>query len=147
MARVCSRPQDEAGGVPLVVDVDHEGVKVAEVEDDRHPKSLVHLDAVEEQPIDQRSTRLSLVVIYPLWWRVLGGMALYRRKIGEDARDAGGARLDMRLPPGPGPLATTSRRISASRPPFDLGARIAGSMSIDPTSSCCPCHRKAPSHG
>jgi hypothetical protein len=64
----------------LVVQLHHELVEVAEVEDDRNATLRVNLDAVEKQAIDQRPARLSRVVPDPVSGRELNGVAPYQTR-------------------------------------------------------------------
>jgi hypothetical protein len=66
--------------VSLVVQLHHQLVKVAEVEDDRHAESPIYLDALQKQPVDERPARLGRVVVGPVAWCLVDGVALYRRE-------------------------------------------------------------------
>ena len=145
-----SRPQKDAVTVSLVVQLHHQLVKVAEVEDDRHAESPIYLDALQKQPVDERPARLGRVVVGPVAWCLVDGVALYRRESVRTTWMRAAQASTWACRAGRGSVLATSRRISASRLPFDLGCRTLGSMSIDPSSSCCPCQSgqySSPSHG
>jgi hypothetical protein len=65
-ALLCSRRHKGGLGMSFVVELHHELVKVAQVEDDRHAKSLVYFDALKKQPTDERPARLGRVVVGPV---------------------------------------------------------------------------------